>query len=197
MNAAPSTCNRQWPSFHLARLRLYAVAFLLIVSYVVPALAQTNSPVRVDASPYRVYEGDAVRFIYMDRTNGVPVPGVSPRANILSRQWVGGRGGADRSGGERCQEGKDFPLVPAEDQDDPFHRPKSSVCALLVDRSVYFPQPIAQTSRTRSPRLTPSAGGGAGWPSSRMVNSAWALGGSSSVPAVCTWPLSRSTSSVL
>jgi hypothetical protein len=42
---------------------------------------------RFYASPYRVHEGDAVRFVYFDRTNGVPGPGFIPRANILSWQW--------------------------------------------------------------------------------------------------------------
>ena len=62
--------------------RLLPFAFLLLCAPALPAQS-----LRFYASPYRVYEGDAVRFVYLDRTNGVPVPGVIPRANILSWQW--------------------------------------------------------------------------------------------------------------
>ena len=57
-------------------------AFLLLCALALPA--QT---LRFYTAPYRVYEGDAIRFIYMDRTNGVAVPGVIQRTNILSWQW--------------------------------------------------------------------------------------------------------------
>jgi hypothetical protein len=59
----------------------------VVVFLVIPASAQTTNLVRFFAMPYRVYEGDAVRFVYLDRTNGVPVPNVVPRQNILSWQW--------------------------------------------------------------------------------------------------------------
>ena len=58
--------------------RLLPFAFLLLCAPALPAQS-----LRFYASPYRVYKGDAVRFVYLDRTNGVPVPGVIPRANIL------------------------------------------------------------------------------------------------------------------
>jgi len=68
--------NRQSP------LRLAHFAFLLFSALALPAQS-----LRFYASPYQAYEGSPVTFIYLDNVNGVPVPGVIPRTNILSWQW--------------------------------------------------------------------------------------------------------------
>ena len=63
---------------------------LVATCLVLTGTGLAQSPVlRFYASPYRVYQGDAVRFIYLDRTNGVPVPGVIPRwrAPGYGRRW--------------------------------------------------------------------------------------------------------------
>ena len=53
-------------------------------------LVQANvfaQSLRFYASPYQVYEGSAVTFTYLDITNGVAVPGVIQRTNILHWAW--------------------------------------------------------------------------------------------------------------
>jgi len=63
-------------------LRRWSFALFLLAAFASPAQS-----LRFYAMPYQVYEGQAIRFIYLDRTNGIPVPGVIPRTNILSWQW--------------------------------------------------------------------------------------------------------------
>src|ERR1051326_2413696 len=80
---------------------------------------------------------------------------------------------------------------------DWLHRPKSSRCALLVERSVYLPFPIPTRSPANSAMDGAVGSAGSGATGLRMVKSAWALGGSDSEPAGRTRPFSSSTSSVL
>jgi len=67
-------------------------------------------------------------------------------------------------------------------EDDPSHRPKSSRCRLLVERSVCVPFPIPLKSAPRFARDSSGSTGGSGVVGRRLVNSAWALAGSVSEP---------------
>ncbi|MGO8926299.1 MAG: PKD domain-containing protein [Limisphaerales bacterium] len=83
-------CKERKPDHNGEFLTRLAFAFLRRLPLWLLLLAAFSSPaqsLRFYTMPYRVYEGQAILFIYLDRTNGVPVPGVIPRTNIVSWQW--------------------------------------------------------------------------------------------------------------
>ena len=65
-------------------MHLGVLALLFFVLFVVPSSARS---LHLYASRYQVEEGVAVTSIYLDNLNGVPVPGVIQRTNILSWSW--------------------------------------------------------------------------------------------------------------
>lgn len=60
---------------------------LAVLTWFAVAHSTSAQPLRFYATPYQVYEGSAVTFIYLDNINGVPVPGVIQRTNILHWSW--------------------------------------------------------------------------------------------------------------